>query len=121
MEGFQKIVFTIAYVTLCLSLLFMGFALYKSKRKEQWPPMVPSCPDWWILDGSGNASSCVNVKDLGVCSSQTKDRKHQSMNFNTPMYTGINGSNGACAKYKWATKCKVSWDGITYGAQNPCN
>ena len=31
------------------------------------------------------------------------------------------GSNGTCAKYSWANKCDVSWDGITYGVENPCN
>jgi hypothetical protein len=39
------------------------------------------------------------------------------MNFNGPVYTG---SNGSCAKYTWAQKCKVAWDGISYGVDNPC-
>ena len=41
----------------------------------------------------------------------------QHMNFNLPAFTG---SNGTCAKYNWANNCKVSWDGITYGVENPC-
>jgi hypothetical protein len=40
------------------------------------------------------------------------------MNFNTSAFTG---SQGACNKYNWATKCNVTWDGITYGVSNPCS
>jgi hypothetical protein len=39
------------------------------------------------------------------------------MNFNDPAFSG---SNELCAKYRWAKKCKISWDGITYGVDNPC-
>ena len=40
------------------------------------------------------------------------------MNFNNAPYTG---DNGTCNKYIWAKKCGVTWDGITYGVENPCN
>jgi hypothetical protein len=116
MEGFQKIVLIIAIIVLIITLVVMGIAL-NSARSETWPPLLPDCPDWWIADGSGNMSTCINIKDLGVCSAQ-EGKAHQTMNFNGPVFTG---SNGLCAKYNWANKCKVSWDGITYGVQNPCN
>jgi hypothetical protein len=120
MEGFQKIVLTIAVIILVLSLVFMGIVLNTAKGNEEWPPMVPECPDWWILDGSGNKSTCVNVKDLGTCTSKT-DNQHQRMNFNLPAFSGSNGSSSDCAKYNWARKCNVTWDGITYGVENPCS
>ena len=78
--------------------------------------MTPDCPDWWISDGSGNNTICTNIKDLGTCPPQSGN-DHLIMNFNDPAFTG---SNGTCAKYTWATKCGVSWDGITYGVNNPC-
>ena len=121
MEGFQKIILTIAVIILVLSLIFMGIILNKAKGSEEWPPIVPACPDWWILDGSGNKSTCVNVKDLGTCATKSTDNAHQKMDFNLPAFTGSNGSNANCAKYSWANKCKVSWDGITYGVPNPCS
>ena len=74
------------------------------------------CPDYWVIDGSGNNAKCINVKDLGTCKSL--GNKHQTMNFNTSAFTG---SQGACNKYNWATKCNVTWDGITYGVNNPCS
>jgi hypothetical protein len=116
MEGFQKIVLIIAIIVLIVTLVFIGLLLGTSSG-ETWPPLVPECPDWWIADGSGNNTTCINVKDLGVCTAES-GKKHQNMNFNSSPYTG---DNGMCAKYQWADKCKVSWDGITYGVENPCN
>ena len=99
---------------LIISLIFIGSSL--SSPDQEWPPVIPSCPDYWISDGSGNAAKCINVKDLGVCPSEDGD-KHLVMNFNVKPY---NGDDSECAKYTWATKCKIAWDGITYGVQNPC-
>ena len=115
MEGFQKLILFIAIVILIIALVFIGIALSYSKDK-QWPPMVPECPDYWTVDGSGNNSTCINVKDLGTCSASGGD-KHLTMNFNNAPFTG---SDETCAKYTWAKRCGVSWDGITYGINNPC-
>ena len=111
MGRFQKMVLMIALGILVIFLLIIAAALIAGKANATWPPIEAACPDWWISDGSGNASKCVNAKNLGTCDEKT-------MNFNTSQYTG---SNGTCNKYKWATKCKVSWDGITYGVPNPCS
>lgn len=115
MEDFQKFVLFSAIIILIIALVFIGVALKQSKNKE-WPPIVPDCPDYWSIDGSGNNTMCINVKDLGRCPPKSGD-KHLKMNFNIPMFTG---SNEMCAKYTWAKKCGISWDGITYGVQNPC-
>lgn len=116
MEGFQKTILFSAVIILILALVFIGMTLHYSKSKETWPPILPSCPDYWVIDGSGNNSTCTNVKDLGVCKPKSGE-KHQVMNFNGSAFTG---NNGNCNKYNWAKKCQISWDGITYGVQNPC-
>jgi hypothetical protein len=115
MEGFQKIVLFIAIIMLIIALILIGVGLSYAKKYD-WPPVTPECPDYWVIDGSGNNTRCINVKDLGTCPAQFGE-KHQTMNFNTPTFTG---TNGLCAKYTWANNCKVTWDGITYGAKNPC-
>jgi hypothetical protein len=123
MDGFKKIVLFSAVIILIISLVLIGVALSYAKD-ETWPPMVPNCPDYFIIDGSGNEATCVDIKDLAASSSNpiclpppgSKD-KHLRMKFNTPTFKG---SNGNCNKYNWATTCGVSWDGITYGAKNPC-
>lgn len=113
--NFQKIVLTIAIIVLILVLVFVGIALSKSKKTEKWPPIVGNCPDYW-MDRSGNGSSCFNYQSLGTCNIPSSDDDNV-MNFNISPY---NTPEGACAKYTWAKNCGVSWDGVTYGAPNPC-
>jgi hypothetical protein len=115
METFQKMVLFAAIIILIIALIFIGMALSSSKD-QSWPPIVPECPDYWVADGSGNNTTCTNVKDLGICPA-TGDNNHLVMNFNTEPYAG---SQGTCAKYTWANRCGISWDGVTYGVSNPC-
>jgi hypothetical protein len=115
MDSFQKVVLFAAIVVLIIALVLIGMSLRYS-TDQNWPPMTSECPDYWTIDGSGNNAKCINAKDLGTCPAQTGD-EHLIMNFNNAVYAG---SNGTCAKYTWATKCGVSWDGITYGVNNPC-
>ena len=116
MGGFQKTILFAAVIILLVALLLIGFALSSASNTETWPPMVPDCPDYWTIDGSGSNATCVNVKNLGTCP-PASGQQYLTMNFNNSPYTG---SNGTCAKYTWATGCDVSWDGITYGVDNPC-
>lgn len=115
MEGFQKFVLYAAIFVLILALIFIGLSLSHAKNPV-WSPVVPNCPDYWVVDGSGNNTKCINVKDLGTCQASSGE-KHLTMNFNDPTFTG---SQGTCNKYNWANNCGVSWDGITYGVSNPC-
>jgi hypothetical protein len=117
METFQKIVLYSAIIILIISLIFVGIALSLAKSKENWPPLVPDCPDYWTIDGSGNNTKCINVQNLGICPAPS-GQKYLVMDFNSPVFSG---SNSSCAKYTWANKCNVAWDGITYGVGNPCS
>jgi hypothetical protein len=108
MNGFQKVVLIAAIIILILALTFIGFAISYSQN-QVWPPLIPGCPDYWDVDGSGN---CLNTLNLGTC-----NLNGDPMSFNTSAYQG---SEGLCAKYTWANKCGVTWDGITYGVNNPC-
>jgi amino acid transporter len=114
-NSYQKIILIIAVIILFFNLIFISVALHNSTNAN-WPPVIPSCPDYWLSDGSGNNITCTNVKDLGVCKPPS-GTKHLTMNFNN---TPFSGANGDCAKYTWANNCKVSWDGLTYGVGNPC-
>ena len=112
MEGFQRIISIIAIVILIICLVIIGITLSRSNKTQVWPPMVGDCPDYWV-DTSGNGGNCVNSKGLGTCSASGS-----SMNFTAAPYVG---SNGLCSKYNWATKCGLTWDGITSGVSNPCD
>ena len=112
---FQRIVIIIAVIILVIILFLIGLALHKS-TDQTCPPIIGNCPDYW-MDASGNGSDCIDVKDLAKQKCPSVGQEHLHMNFNIP---GFQGTNGLCAKYKWANNCGVSWDGITYGVQNPC-
>jgi hypothetical protein len=116
MATFQKIVLVIATVILILALIVIGVSLHYSKASKPWPPLRPDCPDYWQVDGSGNNTTCTNVKNLGTCPIPT-GQEHLVMSFNSPAFSG---KNGLCSKYTWANNCGVSWDGVTYGVSNPC-
>ena len=108
---FQKRILTIAVIGLIVLLVVIGISMSKSSSSIVWPPIIGSCPDYW-LDLKGDGAECQNVKDLGsnTCS--------KTMDFTQPMYSG---EDGLCNKYKWANTCGVTWDGITYGVKNPCD
>ena len=114
MANFQTVVLIIAVILLIISLAFVGNALKTSSANNSWPPEVPACPDYWTIDGS---NVCVNIHDLGTCK-PGYGKEHLTMDFNVAPYTGDDGN---CAKYTWATGCKVAWDGLTYGVPNPCD
>jgi len=114
--NFQKIILTIAVVGLIVLLVVIGYSLSKSTSSVVWPPVVGSCPDYW-MDLKGNGEQCYNVKSLGKCKLPGTNEKN-TMNFNVSPF---NGDTGTCSKYNWAKNCNVTWDGITYGVKNPCD
>jgi hypothetical protein len=120
--AFQKIVLTVAIVIFIILLMFIGSVLYQNKYSAAFPPVISSCPDYWIdrssqITNPNDASqsttygTCYNVKNLGnpSCSKE--------MNFNGSAWSG---SDGECRKYKWAKGCDLTWDGITNNT-NICN
>lgn len=119
MASFQSIIVVFAIILLIICLIFIGIALVESKNSSQWPPIVGECPDYWI-DTSGNGANCVNVRKLGTCKNGngvSPNNSSMAMNFTVSPYTG---SGGTCAKYTWANRCGITWDGITSGIANPC-
>ena len=128
----QTVIIVSFTILLIVLLIFMAIVLKYSDAEKQWPPVVADCPDYWydsyhdVSTGSDpddpdsddvdpddpaatGVNICYNVKDLGTC-----DQK--MMNFNQAPYIGVDGD---CNKWKWATACGITWDGITDG--NPCD
>jgi len=102
---FSSLVVSTATILLILVLTLIGISLYRSKHSSDYPPVIGSCPDYWLDNSTeGNGKSCTNVKGLGDsgCS--------ETMDFSTPEYKG---KAGLCKKKKWSESCRVTWDGIT--------
>jgi hypothetical protein len=113
---FQKKVLIIATILLIVILVVVGILLSGSSENENWPPIVGDCPDFWV-DMSGNGEACFNSHSLGKCNLPSKENPN-TKNFNEYPF---NGEDGECKKYNWAKTCKVTWDGITSGVNNPCD
>ncbi len=113
--AFQKVILTIATISLIIILIIIGMSLSSASAENSWPPIVGECPDYWI-DMSGNGEACYNSKSLGKCNIPSEGNPN-TMNFNQSPFTG---SGGECNKYNWANNCGVTWDGISYGVKNPC-
>ena len=113
---FQKSVLVIAIIALILILVLIGLALSSGSSGQSWPPIVGSCPDYWV-DLSGNGEACFNTQSLGRCNIPTEG-ENGTKNFNVPPY---NGADGLCKKFQWSQGCGMTWDGIKYGVSNPCS
>jgi hypothetical protein len=108
MPGFQVTILIIAVILLIIALTLVGMTLKSSQSNTSWPPTVATCPDYWALDPSFlDASYCRNPLNLGTCK--------------IPDSIDMSKFSTDCDRYNWATGCNLSWDGITYGVQNPCD
>jgi hypothetical protein len=114
--NFQKLTLVVAGLILVVALIVIAISLSRGNRSQAWPPIVGDCPDYWV-DLKGNGEACANTHSLGKCN-LPQEGKDTTMNFNQGVFTG---SDGTCNKYKWATACGVTWDGITSGVKNPCD
>jgi hypothetical protein len=101
---FQKTVLIIATIVLLFFLVIVWHSLYKNKKSGNFPPVIGSCPDYWIATNDGKSDICSNVKNLG------KSSCPKTMNFNTQPWIS---NDGLCYKSKWARGCDLTWDGIT--------
>ena len=114
MEQFQQTVIIVSIIILLLVLAVIGILLYRAKYSQQFPPVLPNCPDYWLDNSTGDASSCYNTLNLGVKSSSCS----QTMDFSTAAYAG---KPGMCKKKKWANDCNITWDGISNNDKLKCN
>lgn len=97
---FQMRTLTIAIWILIISLGLIAVLLMVGKGKQDFPPEIGTCPDYWQLLEDG---TCHNIKALGTgCPG--------SINFNVDEYKG---DKGKIAKCKLIKSCNATWDGIT--------
>jgi hypothetical protein len=110
---FQKSVLSVAVVLLIICLIMIGIAMRNNKYDSDFPPVVADCPDYWIEKPSSmpDETQCYNVKNLG------RSECEKSKDFSGSLWSG---TEGTCNKYKWATSCDLTWDGVT-NKTDPCN
>ena len=69
--------------------------------------------------GNGNYPLTANTTITGLKITDPVNLSGTITGANGTTYT-FTGSNGACNKRNWADFNGISWDGITYGVNNPC-
>lgn len=103
LNNIQKTILLIASIILIIYLIIIGLAIYSSQYKQTYPPVIPDCPDYWSVTEN---KICENKKKLGTCLSDG-DLKIDLNNLKWK------GKTGMCAKYQFAKRCNLQWDGIS--------
>ena len=87
----------------------LGVNVYKNNKLEEntkFPPWPATCPDYWVVYGSGDDIGCKNIHGLGKCKKYQHDNTQQ---FNDSIFQGRRGEHYKC---NWAKKCETPWEGI---------
>jgi hypothetical protein len=101
---FQKSVIGVAIFIAFILLIIIAIQFFLMKKDFVFPPVIPSCPDFWEdVSIKENGSRCSNVNKLGSCNNTIMD-------FTKSHWIG---GNGLCHKKRWATACGLTWDGVT--------
>ena len=59
MSDFQNTVMTIATVILIICIIVVGVMILNERTQVAWPPVVPQCPNNYILNESGKCEGTV--------------------------------------------------------------
>jgi len=138
MEAFYKITILVAIVFLILALTVIGILLGKKSNVLVYPPVMNTCPDFWLMDGSNNCIvpnvGCPSPIDdnqivdcsrnylngLGDVNSLTKENTFgftSTKNADNTTTLKINFQDpqwtGTCQQMSWAMKNNIIWDGVT--------
>ena len=109
LNKFNKIVLFSAIVILIIVLIIITISLNYALFNANYPPVISDCPDFWDVSlNNDNQIICNNVvrHNRGIC----KNDSYPASEFYN---YASNYDDVICAKYRWAKKCNISWDGIT--------
>ena len=108
--NFYKQVIIIAVIILIISLAVIGTILAKSDSDNAFPPTINACPDFYKLNDNGECKSLKDVYDTNAEGGGCDLIDFTADDYSNP---GIGPNSGACAKKTEATRCGITWDGIT--------
>ncbi len=108
--NFYKQVIIVAIVILIISLAVIGTILAKSDSDNAFPPTINACPDFYNVNSDGYCEALKDVYDASKQNCDIIDFTDEAQNYLNP---GTGPDSGACAKKTEATRCGITWDGIT--------
>lgn len=129
MDSFYFIVLGVATLVLILMLAFLGWTMSQTKKGSNYPEIVKTCPDNWMVDSTivpgkivckrpesneanRGSSSLGDYMSNNVSVGYVKDNTNY-LNFANDLWsTDTNTPNPNCAKRNWAKKYEIKWDSI---------
>jgi len=133
MDSFYFIVLGVATLVLILMLAFLGWTMSQTKKGSNYPEIVKTCPDNWMVEtvdgkivckrpvaGQANRGSVANgasdslddYMSNNVSVGYVKDNTDH-LNFANDLWSSdTNTPNPNCAKRNWAKKYEIKWDSI---------
>lgn len=113
MAAFQNNVVRIATIVFIAFMALVSLMLLLAKENQQFPPMYPTCPDYYKLKNDGGPK-CDDVKGFtGVSSTGGPGGMScRLLDLSNQNYNGWD-TQKLKNKKKWAEDCGVTWDGVT--------
>ena len=116
MNSFNKNVIIIATIILVILLIILAVSLSKSLFNESFPPIISDCPDYWeAISTTDNKNKCINHSGVNISSITDPKCTTTTQEYDKTL------DSDTCEKYKWATDCRINWDGITNNSLDLCN
>jgi hypothetical protein len=119
MDTFYLIVLGVASLILILLLAFMGWTISNANKTTKYPAMTTTCPDNWkpdnVTPGVCVAPGPGKYNNITVPPNTPGYVSNNSVNFSNDKWSG-SGLTPTCAKKKWATDNKITWDSVTNAA-----
>tara|TARA_Y100000389_G_scaffold176551_1_gene188148 strand:+ start:7953 stop:8312 length:360 start_codon:yes stop_codon:yes gene_type:complete len=114
MAAFQNNVVRIATIVFIAFMALVSLMLLLAKENQQFPPMYPTCPDYYGLISDGGAKCEVKFPQM-ISASSTGGPGNMPCNKLDLTQTAYKGweTQQLKNKRKWAEDCGVTWDGVT--------
>ena len=134
MDSFYFIVLGVATLVLILMLAFLGWTMSQTKKGSNYPEIVKTCPDNWMVEtvdgkivckrpvaGQANRGSASLNSYMGLSTSPGYVAANTNyLNFANDLWsTDTTTPNPNCAKRNWAKKYEIKWDSID--SANSCD
>lgn len=111
MDSFYQFILLIASI---MFIIVLGFFIilywFNPPIPGLYPPNMATCPDYWIMDLSGNCK-VPNVTNRGNIDININkpgyNNKYNSIDFKIPYWVN------PCDKKKWANMYGIEWEGIS--------
>lgn len=112
----MNIIAAVFFTTFGICALYMLYLFYVrwsnySKIKDNWPPVINPCPDYWIVNSEN--TQCKNINNVGdLPSNYTWPQIVDPNDLSTGPIKKNTKADGLKSRCEWAIKNNIPWEGI---------